>query len=322
MTAGITRAAVRARSGPAIALAMGAALLIGGCGSLGQEDDDYTEGTVHQLYSRAYDLMQEKDYAEAAKLFGEVDRQHPYSAWAPRSQLMVAYANYLARDFETARLSLDRFLRLNPAHRDVPYAHYLKALCFFEEVRDTKRDPGPTFAAYSEFTLIAERFPTTKYAEDSRRKAAVLRDHLAGHEMEVGRFYQAKDQHLAAINRFKRIVQEFQRSRHVAEALHRMTESYVALGLRDEAGRAAALLGRNFPDSPWRADSAAILEGKRTSPLGSAPEPKAPAGGKADGKASGQAGGTAAKPAAGEQPEATAESGKKSWLGRLFDRIF
>lgn len=290
-----------------------AALVVGGCSSLdlfGEEaDETYIEGSVEQLYNRGMDLMEEEEYAEATKYFNEVDRQHPYSTWAPRSQLMVAYANYKAKDFETARLTLDRFLRLNPAHRDVPYAHYLKALCFFEEVRDTKRDPAPTAAAYREFTLVAERFQSSKYADNSRRKAAVLRDHLVGHELAVGRFYQGKNQHLAAINRFKAVVQEYQTSRYVPEALHRMIESYIALGLRREAQRTAAVLSRNFPKSPWSGHSQALLRGERTSPVKAASTSAAPSDGK-EKKKTGKA-----------PPKAADKGSKKSWFGRLFDRI-
>ena len=201
MIARTFRAMIRPCLRTAAVVPVWAALVVGGCSSLnlfGEDaDETYIEGSVEQLYNRGMDLMEKREFAEATKFFNEVDRQHPYSVWAPRSQLMVAYANYQAKDFETARLTIDRFLRLNPAHRDVPYAHYLKALCFFQDVRDTKRDPGPTRAAYEEFTLVAERFPSSKYADDSRRKANVLRDHLVGHEVEVGLFYQGKNQHLA-----------------------------------------------------------------------------------------------------------------------------
>ena len=291
-----------------------AALVIGGCSSLNifgnEADETYIEGSVEQLYNRGMDLLEKREYAEASKYFNEVDRQHPYSVWAPRSQLMVAYANYLAKDFETARLTLDRFLRLNPAHRDVPYAHYLKALCFFQDVRDTKRDPGPTRAAYEEFTLVAERFPSSKYAGDARRTAAVLRDHFVGHEMEVGRFYQGKNQHLAAINRFKTVVQQYQGSRYIPEALHRMTESYVALGLRDEARRTTAVLDRHFPNSAWRGHSQALLKGERASPVRATTPTAAPSGG------------TEKKEVAKAPPKTAEKSSGKSWFGRLFDRIF
>lgn len=314
MIARFFRALIRPCARAVAVVPICAALAVGGCSSLdlfGEEaDDTYIEGSVEQLYNRAMDLLEKKEYAEAAKFFSEVDRQHPYSVWAPRSQLMVAYANYRAKDFETARLTVDRFLRLNPAHRDVPYAHYLKALCFFEEVRDTKRDPGPTSAAFEEFTLVAERFPTSKYAEEARRKAAVLREHLAGHEMEVGRFYQGKNQHLAAINRFKAILQEYRASRYIPEALHRMTESYVALGLRSEGQRTAAVLGRNFPKSSWYSDSQALLRGERASPVSTTSAPVAPSSSPDK------------KKAAKEPPRTTAKGSRKSWFGRLFDRIF
>ena len=190
------------------------------------------------------------------------------------------------------------------------YAHYLKALSFFQDVRDTKRDPGPTRAAYEEFTLVAERFPSSKYADDSRRKANVLRDHLVGHEMEVGLFYQGKNQHLAAINRFKTVMQEYQGSRYVPEALHRMTESYVALGLRNEAQRTTAVLGRHFAKSQWYGHSQALLKGERTSPVRAATPAAAPSGG------------TEKKEAVKAPPKTAEKSSKKSWFGRLFDRIF
>lgn len=314
------RALIRPCARTVAAAPVCAALLIGGCSSFnlfGEDaDETYIEGSVEQLYNRGMDLIEEREYVEAATFFSEVDRQHPYSVWAPRSQLMVAYANYRAKDFETARLTLDRYLRLNPAHRDVPYAHYLKALCFFQEVRDTKRDPGPTAAAYEEFTLVVERFPASKYADDARRKAAVLRDHLVGHEMEVGRYYQGKNQHLAAINRFKAVVQEYQGSRYIPEALHRMTESYVALGLRSEAERTTAVLGRNFPKSRWHGHSRALLKGERTAPVKAASVTAAPAGG-TEKKKTGEKEETGKPP-----PEAAAKDSGKSWFGRLIDRIF
>ena len=292
-----------------------AAFLLTGCGKLDvfgpKADDTYIEGTVQQLYSQGQDLMKKKDYKQAAKYFSEVDRQHPYSAWAARSQLMVAYANYKAKEFDTARLTLKRFLRLHPAHRDVAYAHYLMALCYFEEVRDTRRDQSYTKAAYSGFITVAQRFPASKFAADSKRKAAALRDHLAGHEMEVGRYYQAKNLHLSAVNRFKSVIQGYQASRHVPEALHRMTESYVALGLRSEAQRTAAVLGHNFPKSRWYADSYALVQGKRSSPVSRT---------------------TATSVLSrNTQRKSAASSGRKtipvkpkgrSWFGRQFDKVF
>ena len=291
-----------------------AALMLSACSSLDifgpKADDTYIEGTVQQLYSQGQDLMRRKEYKQAAKYFSEVDRQHPYSAWAARSQLMVSYANYKAKEFHTARLALNRFLRLHPAHRDVAYAHYLKALCYFEEIRDTKRDQSFTKAAYREFTLVAERYPASKFAVDSKQKAAALRDHLAGHEMEIGRFYQGKEQHLAAVNRFKTVVQEYQASRHVPETLHRMTESYIALGLRNEAQRTAAVLGHNFPKSRWYADSYALLQGKRTAPVSRTSVTTALSRSKKKQKS-----------ASGRQ-RITVKGSGRSWFGRMVDRVF
>ncbi|MCY4310347.1 MAG: outer membrane protein assembly factor BamD, partial [Rhodospirillaceae bacterium] len=289
-----------------------AASLVSGCSNLDifgpKADDTYIEGTVQQLYSQGQDLMRKRDYKQAAKYFSEVDRQHPYSTWAAWSQLMVAYAYYKAKEYHTARLTLNRFLSLHPAHKDVAYAHYLKALSYFEEVRDTKRDQNFTRRAYTEFMIVAERYPTSKYAVDSRQKATALSDHLAGHEMEIGRFYQSKDLYLSAINRFKTVIKEYQTSRHMPEALHRMTESYIALGLRNEARRTAAVLGHNFPKSRWYSDSLALLQGKRSSPINttgitttlSRGQPKTPA----------------------KTDRLIVKSTGRSWFGRMMDRIF
>jgi outer membrane protein assembly factor BamD len=186
---------------------------------------------------------------------------------------MVAYANYKYTDYDTAILTLKRFQRLHPGHRDIAYAYYLEGLCNFERVRDTKRDQENTRDAIRSFTIVARRFPDSKYAADATRKVAVLRDHLAGAEMEVGRYYQNKNLHLAAVNRFKNVVVHFQGSRHVPEALLRMTESYTALGLMKEARRTAAVLGHNFPESRWYADAYDVVKGRRSSPV-DVPEPK------------------------------------------------
>jgi len=314
MIASNPRPTFRARLRLSIVAPIMAAALVSGCSGLNlfgpKADDTYIEGTVQQLYSQGQDLMRKKEYKEAAKYFSEVDRQHPYSAWAARSQLMVAYANYKAKEFHTARLTLNRFLRLHPAHRDVAYAHYLKALSYFEEVRDTRRDQSFTRNAYKEFMVVAERYPASKYAVDSKQKAGALRDHLAGHEMEIGRFYQSKNLHLAAVNRFRTVVKEYQASRHVPEALHRMTESYIALGLRNEAQRTAAVLGHNFPKSRWYADSFALIQGKRSSPVSTT-------------------GVTSTLSRSQRKPKSstgrrtlTVKGSGRSWFGRMVDRVF
>lgn len=252
----------------ALALVLAIAFPVASCGLIPEsKDDSYIEGSVEQLYNTGLDLMKKEEYKEAAKYFNQIDRQHPYSPWAARSQLMVAYANYKYRDYDTAILTLKRFERLHPGHRDIAYAYYLEGLCNFEQVRDTKRDQDYTRKAIRAFTIVSGRFPASKYVADANRKVAVLRDHLAGHEMEIGRFYQRKNLNLAALNRFKYVVDNFQGSRHVPEALLRMTESYTALGLRKEARRAAAVLGANFPSSRWYAYAYDLVQGKRSSPV-------------------------------------------------------
>ncbi len=312
MTADEFRKIFHTRLCLSIVTPLAAVALVSGCSNLDifgpKADDTYIEGTVQQLYSQGQDLMRKRDYKQAAKYFSEVDRQHPYSPWAARSQLMVAYAHYKAKEYHTARLTLNRFLSLHPAHKDVAYAHYLKALSYFEEVRDTKRDQNFTRRAYAEFMIVAERYPASRYAVDSRQKATTLSDHLAGHEMEIGRFYQSKDLYLSAVNRFKTVIKEYQTSRHVPEALHRMTESYIALGLRNEARRTAAVLGHNFQKSQWYSDSLALLQGKRSSPVDttgitttlSRGQPKTPA--KID--------------------RLIVKGTGRSWFGRMVDRIF
>ncbi len=322
-----------------------------------KQKDTYVEGTVEQLYNTGLDLLKKEEYKDAAKYFNEIDRQHPYSAWAARSQLMVAYANYKYRDYDTAILTLQRFQRLHPGHRDIAYAFYLEGLCYFEQVRDTKRDQANTRLAVRAFTIVARRFPESKYAADAARKFAVLRDHLAGHEMEVGRYYQSKNLHLAAVNRFKNVVVNFQGSRHVPEALLRMTESYTALGLTNEARRAAAVLGHNFPESRWYAYAYDLVQGKRSSRVRvpapkKAPPPKTdsksappppsdtPPGDKPDAKVGAKVAPTASpstKTAApedktadktGEKPSAPktemtpAKPARRSFFGRLIDRVF
>jgi outer membrane protein assembly factor BamD len=247
-------------------LAALAALLIvslGACSSSAREEDIVVEGSVEDLYNRAADLMEARKYREAARFFNEVDRQHPYSPWATRAQLMAAYAYYQEREYDVAITALNRFIRLNPSHRDIAYAHYLKALCYFDQVRDVKRDQTPAAEALASFEELIKRYPDSRFAQDARNKVVLVQDHIAGHEMTVGRYYQTRGQHLAAINRFKTVVDKFQTSRQVPEALHRMAESYQALGLKEEARRVAAVLGHNFPSSDWYFDSYELVEGQK-----------------------------------------------------------
>jgi outer membrane protein assembly factor BamD len=238
------------------------ALTLGACSNTVREEDIVIEGSVEDLYNRATDLLQSEKWKEAARFYNEVDRQHPYSPWASRAQLMAAYAYYKEREFETAITAVNRFIRLHPSHRDIAYAYYLKALSYFDQVRDAKRDQSPAVEAMKAYEDVIKRFPDTPYAQDARNKIVLVQDHVAGHEMEIGRYYQRRGQHLAAINRFKTVVDKYQTSRQVPEALHRMAESYTALGAAEEARRVASLLGHNFPSSEWYFDSYELVEKK------------------------------------------------------------
>lgn len=254
-----------------IALAMGLTLIAAaGCSTSGKSKDGYIEGSVEDLYNRATDMMAAGNYKKAAKFYDEVDRQHPYSSWATRAQLMAAYAHYKDNDYDAAVIGLNRFISLHPGYRNIAYAYYLKGLAHFDRINDVRRDQNPARKAVAAFNDVVKRFPSSKYARDSKRKIDLIRDHLAAKEMEVGRFYQKRGQHLAAVNRFRLVVGTYQTTSQVPEALHRLAESYTALGVKDEARKVAAILGHNYPSSEWYADSYALVEGKRRGSVGRA----------------------------------------------------
>jgi outer membrane protein assembly factor BamD len=220
---------------------------------------DKTEA-VGPLYNKGLEQMQEGAYRTAAKTFGEVERQHPYSAWATKAQLMQAYAQYQRNAYDEAVNAAQRFITLHPGHKDAAYAYYLVALCNYEQIIDVRRDQTNTQKALAALEEVSKRFPGTAYAQDAAAKATLARDHLAGKEMEVGRYYLKKGSYLAGINRFKRVITEYQQTSHTPEALYRLTEGYLALGIRSEAQTAAAVLGHNYPNSQWYQDAYALLE--------------------------------------------------------------
>ncbi len=241
-------------------LVAGTALLlaVAGCAK-DPEDLPYVERPVEVLYNNALNALEKQDYKAAAQQFDEVERQHPYSIWATKAQLMAAYALYLQNQYTDAVNALDRFLQLHPGHEDAPYALYLKGLSFYERIRDVGRDQGNTEGAEKVFEELVRRFPDTRYAKDAKGKLVLVRDHLAGKEMHVGRYYLKRGEYVAAINRFRRVIEKFDRTEHVPEALHRLSEAYLALGIVDEAKRTAAVLGYNFPRSAWYQDSYRML---------------------------------------------------------------
>jgi outer membrane protein assembly factor BamD len=179
---------------------------------------------------------------------------------------MSGYANYMNGKYDEAIISLDRFIELHPGNRDAPYAYYLKALSYYEQISDVGRDQKMTRLALNAMREVVRRFPNTAYARDARLKLDLARDHLAGKEMSIGRYYQRRDDYLAAINRYRSVIEQFQTTTHVPEALHRLTECYLALGITDEAQMSAAVLGHNFPGSRWYEDSYAILDNRDLQP--------------------------------------------------------
>ena len=232
----------------------------------GNKKDAYIEKPVDDLYNQAMDQMVEKQYGQAAKTFEAVESEHPYSVWATKSQLMSAYAYFENGDYGQAIIEADRFIQLHPGNRDVAYAYYLKAISYYVQIVDVGRDQKNTQLALDALTEVINRFPNTDYARDASLKLDLTRDHLAGKEMEIGRFYQDRKQYLAAINRFRRVIELYQTTSQTPEALLRLTECYLALGIKDEAQSAGAVLGYNYPGSDWYQDSYSLLTSENLKP--------------------------------------------------------
>jgi outer membrane protein assembly factor BamD len=249
---------------PAAAL-LGVGLLAAACA--GDKKDEYVERPVEELYNTAQDAVAKGDYAKAAKDFDEVDRQHPYSVWATKAQLMAAYVLYRSNKYDEAILAANRYKELHPGNKDVAYAYYLIAISYYEQIADVGRDQKITDQALSALQEVLRRFPNTEYARDAKLKLDLARDHLAGKEMAVGRYYLKRGEYLAAINRFRVVVEKFQTTSHVPEALERLTECYLALGVVDEAQTAAAVLGHNYPGSDWYQYSYTMLTGQNLQPV-------------------------------------------------------
>jgi outer membrane protein assembly factor BamD len=211
------------------------------------------------LYAAGIEAIRAEQYERAVQLFEAIEREHPYSPWATNAKLLAAYGEYMRNRYTEAIGALDRFIQLHPTHRDIAYAYYLRALCYYEQINQPDRDQSNTLQALTALQDVVNRFPDTPYARDARLKIDLARDHLAGREMVVGRFYQNRGLYAAAIGRFRRVVEQYQTTNHVPEALHRLTEIYLALGLEEEARRTASVLGHNYPGSEWYRDSYALL---------------------------------------------------------------
>lgn len=233
-------------------------LLLAGCGWFGGDSTpkvDPSTVPVESLYNGGVDALHRKDYKSAASQFDNVEQYYPYSSWAGNAELMHGYADYLQNNYTAAIGSLDRFIQLHPASRDIAYAYYLRALCFYEQISDIQRDQKGTVQAMAALQEVVNRFPDSAYARDSRLKIDLCNDHLAGKEMAIGRWYEDQQLYAAAIGRFQRVVADFQTTNHVPEALHRLTEIYLKLGMVEDARKTAAVLGHNYPGSVWYEDS-------------------------------------------------------------------
>lgn len=247
--------------------AVAACALMAACSS-GDEDLPYVERPAGTIFGEANAAMQAERYKEAARLFDEVERQHPYSSEATRAQLRAAFAHYQNQKYDDAILALDRFIQLHPGHPDVAYAYYMRAICYYEQITDVKRDQRMTKQSLEALQEVVRRFPDSQYARDAKLKIDLTVDHLAGKEMEIGRYYLKQGQYSAAVGRFRNVVEQYQTTSHVPEALHRLVECYLALGVKDEARAAAAVLGHNYPGSDWYMDSYALLEDAGLRPAG------------------------------------------------------
>jgi outer membrane protein assembly factor BamD len=240
---------------------LAATLTLAACagGKEGVERFAYVEQPVELLYDEGARSLQRRRYDDAIAYFAEVERQHPYSAWARRAMLMTAYAEYLTNDYDAAIESVDRFLAIHPGNKDAGYAYYLRAMSYYERIRDVGRDQEITRQARDALTDVIRRYPESEYARDAQLKLDLTMDHLAGKEMDIGRYYLRRNQHVAAIGRFNNVVQDYQTTSHTEEALHRIVEAYLELGLVSEARRHAAILGHNYPNSRWYEDTYRIF---------------------------------------------------------------
>jgi outer membrane protein assembly factor BamD len=254
-----------------LAVALLLMLAVAACGG---KDAPYVERPVEELYNKAMDAMAAQEWEAAAKGFDEVERQHPYSVWANKAQLMAAYSYYQKNQYTEAISAADRFIQLHPGSKETPYAYYLTAVCYYEQITDVGRDQKITQQALAALEEVVRRYPSSEYARDARLKIDLTRDHLAGKEMTIGRYYLRKNQQIAAINRFKAVIERYQTTTHVPEALHRLAEAYMSLGIVEEAQNVAAVLGYNYPGSEWYVDTYTLVTGQEVPTASSSSEKK------------------------------------------------
>ncbi len=246
---------------PIIAICV-AGLVLSGCSTFGSKKKEklaYEERPAEALYNNAVNQMDINRYDRAILYFDEVERQHPFSRWARRSMLMSAFAHYSSGDYDETIAASQRFISLHPGSDSTPYAYYLIAISHYNQIFDVGRDQGTTVLAEAALQQVVRRYPDSDYARDARLKLELTHDHLAGKEMDVGRWYLRQNQHLAAIGRFKNVVKKYDTTSQVEEAMHRLVESYVSLGLIGEAKQVGSVLGYNYPTGEWYNDSYNLL---------------------------------------------------------------
>jgi outer membrane protein assembly factor BamD len=237
------------------------------CAGDGEKDKPLPDQPVDELYNKGLEAMEAREYKDAARAFDEVERQHPYSQWATRAELMAAYASYKNMDYDDAVTALDSFIKLHPGNPNIAYAYYLRALCSYERITDVKREQSYARDSLRDLQDIVSRFPDTLYAKDAVLKISLVNDHLAGAEMEVGRYYLKQKIYTAAVTRFRTVIEKYQTTSHTPEALHRLVECYLSLGLMNEARSTAAVLGHNFPGSTWYEDSYNLMVANNVTPV-------------------------------------------------------
>lgn len=210
-----------------------------------------TPKSAEVLYNEAFDLLEKTSYKKSAETFEKVELEHPYSKWSTKAKIMGAYAYYSDKKYDDAIISLDRFIKFHPGNKDVAYAYYLKSICYYDQIASIEKGQGSTAQALVALQEVTLRFPDTAYAKDAKQKINLAYDHLAGKEMDVGRFYLGQGNYLSALNRFSVVVNQYQTTSHIEEALYRQVEVYTILGLNSEAGSARKVLDYNYPDSHW-----------------------------------------------------------------------
>jgi outer membrane protein assembly factor BamD len=253
------------------------AMAVTGCSLFGGKDDEtnnankdaanYKERSVEAIYADGWRAINNSAWDQCAAQFNEVDRQHPYSIWARRAMLISAFCSYQANQYTAAIATADQYIALHPGSQEVAYAFYLKAISLYEQIVDIGRDQSNTEGALVALQDVVQRFPDTEYARDANLKIDLTNDHLAGKEMAVGRYYLSRGDYIGAINRFRTVVDQYQTTPQIAEALERLTEAYYSLGLDSEAQTAAAVLGKNYPGSAWYQDAYNIIKGRNLRPV-------------------------------------------------------